>query len=164
MPPPSERKNHKQPEQYNLAGELAKYYLAKTTYADTARRIDEKTVEVAFTIQDYHCDPNQQPSVRGDFIVTGADTTNTLIIDGQEPRHTDGHFREETGTSLFQAHLADGMLIEAGRHNQPALWLVSLRSIAHADPGFPGEIAAATFTTAKEDETGKIGKGTVRCG
>lgn len=148
------------PESFNIVEFLSKWYIQQTMYADSARKIDDNIVEVGYTVKDYHCDPAKKPNLRGEIVAQEKVTTNTFIIDGTQPPHTEGHLR---GMPIFQGHLADGALIETATYDRSGLWLAGFRTIAHAEPGVPGDIAVATTTLMKEEEDVRTVRGVFSC-
>lgn len=148
------------PAELEIAEFLSKWYIPQTTYADRARRINDDTVEVDYIVKDYHCDPAKKPNLRGDIVVNGNVTTNTFIIDGSYPPHTEGHLR---GMPIFQGHLADGTLIETATYDRSELWLASFRTIAHSEPGVPKDKLVAATTLLKEEGGVRLVRGNVVC-
>lgn len=144
----------------NMAKFLSTWYIMRTTFADVAREVDGDTAEVDYAVKYYHCHPAVRPNLRGSITTEGDVTKNTFVIDGLQPPHTIGHLRD---MPIFQAHLADGALIETATNNRGGLWLVRFRTITHSEPGIPGDTLIATTTLLREESGARLVRGAVHC-
>lgn len=147
------------PEQITMGEFLSRWYTQQTTYADVARK-KHNGVEVDYVVREYHCNPSKKPALRGEIRKEGDTVSNSFIIDETTPHHTEGHL---LGMPILPGHLADGAIIEAARFGADDLWLVSFRTIAHSEPGLPGDRLVATATILEDESGVRLVKGRVEC-
>lgn len=148
------------PEELNMAEFLSQWYIPQTTYADVAR-IRGEGVEVKYVVRDYHCNLSEKPALRGEIAREGGTVSNSLVIDGTSPLHTAGHLQ---GMPILPGHMADGAIIEAATFEADNLWLVSFRTIAHSEPGLPGDRLVATASILEDESGARLVRGRVECG